>query len=286
MLDQDARPEAAPLSEPTSPSRSTRGRRGAWAAAGVVVVAVAVAAGFATGRATDSTSTSAITTRGATNVAAASKTGTTLPAVNIDELGENRPDVPLDPATRAQLSADLVAARSVAMQYPTVASALAAGMIQAGKFAPQVGAHYISYPNVSREIRPDGSVDPRYPGGFIYDGNSPTSRIVGLMYISLTDNPPAGFPGPNDHWHRHSNLCIQYGRAGKIAVPFAPDRDVTRAQCKTVHGDFMQKTVWMVHAWVVPGWESPKGVFAHDDPDLRCADGTYKTDAIGFCPGT
>ena len=68
-------------------------------------------------------------------------------------------------------------------------------------------------------------------------------------------------------------------------MPFAPDRDVTRAQCDTVHGEFMKKTVWMVHAWVVPGWESPKGVFSHSDPDLTCADGTMKTDAVGFCKG-
>ncbi len=43
---------------------------------------------------------------------------------------------------------------------------------------------------------------------------------------------------------------------------------------------------WQGHAWVVPGWESPKGVFSHADPNLRCADGTVRTDAVGFCPGT
>jgi len=36
----------------------------------------------------------------------------------------------------------------------------------------------------------------------------------------------------------------------------------------------------------VPGWESPKGVFSHEDPDLTCADGTVHTDAVGFCKGT
>ena len=82
------------------------------------------------------------------------------------------------------------------------------------------------------------------------------------------------------------NLCIQYDSNGKIAVPFAPDRDVKRSQCDAVHGQFMPRTVWMVHAWVVPGWESPKGVFSHADPNLRCADGTVKADAVGFCAGT
>ena len=107
------------------------------------------------------------------------------------------------------------------------------------------------------------------------------------MFISIAGgDAPAGFAGPNDHWHRHTNLCIKYGAAGKISVPFAPDRDVTRAQCDKVRGQFMPRTVWMVHAWVVPGWESPKGVFSHADPNLRCADGTVHADAVGFCKGT
>jgi hypothetical protein len=270
---------------------SARGPRTALVAIGVVL---ALAVGFAVGRATTDSSAHA-----GTNAAAASdprsesdsvtaSTTTTLPPLNVDELAENKPDQPLDPATRAKLAADLEVARSAALQYPTVASATAAHMLQAGKFAPELGAHYVTYANVGPEIRSDGSVDPSHPGSFIYDGVSPDSRLVGLMYISLADNAPAGFPGPNDHWHRHSNLCIQYGRGpgGSIAVPFAPDRDVTRAQCDAVHGTFMKKTVWMVHAWVVPGWESPKGVFSHENPDLTCADGTVKTDKVGFCKGT
>jgi hypothetical protein len=38
-------------------------------------------------------------------------------------------------------------------------------------------------------------------------------------------------------------------------------------------------------AWVVPGWESPQGVFSHANPNVRCADGTMKTDSVGFCIG-
>ena len=267
-------------------SDPTHGRRGARTALGVIVVVIALAVGITIGRASIGSPAHAGTTKAAGAAELGTASSTTLPPINVDEIAENRPDQPLSAATRAQLAADLVVARSVALQYPTVASALAAHMIQAGGFAPELGAHYILYPNISREIRPDGSVDPRYPGGFIYDGNDPTSRIVGLMYISLGSALPSGFPGPNDHWHRHHNLCIQYGPGGKISVPFAPDRDVTRPQCDAVHGQFMKKTVWMVHAWVVPGWESPTGVFSHEDPDLRCANGTIKTDAVGFCKGT
>lgn len=251
---------------------------------GLVGVAALVAGAFAVGRVSgDGTSHPTSSAR----LSRVSVTTTTLKGVNVDEIVENRPDQPLDPATRAKLAAQLVVARTAAMQFPTVASARRAGMIQAGGFAPELGAHFISYPNLGRELLPGGAVNPQYPVGYIYDGIDPVSRLVGLMYVSIQGGAaPSGFAGPNDHWHRHMNLCIQYGKNGKISVPFAPDRDVTRAQCDTVRGDFMPRTVWMVHAWVVPGWDSPKGVFSHANPDLKCADGTIHTDAVGFCQGT
>ncbi len=105
------------------------------------------------------------------------------------------------------------------------------------------------------------------------------------MYYSLGESAPEGFAGPNDHWHRHSNVCIKNGPGG-LDVPFPADQDVTAAQCAGVQGSLLKTTGYMVHAWVVPSWESPLGVFSHDNPDVRCADGTYKTDKAGFCQGT
>ena len=136
-------------------------------------------------------------------------------------------------------------------------------MIPAGTFAPGVGAHYVALRGTG-DINPDGTINPSSPGSLIFDGNSPTSRLVGLMYLSPTE--PIGFAGPNDHWHRHMNTCVKFG-AGGIEVPFAADSDVTRAMCNAVGGQFMERTTWMVHAWVVPGWESPEGVFSHANPE-------------------
>ena len=125
-------------------------------------------------------------------------------------------------------------------------------MIQAGNFSPETGAHYI---NISGAV---GPFNPAVPGSYIYDGTSPTSRLIGLMYLSSGEVAPEGFAGPNDHWHRHFNTCVIYGAKG-IEVPFPADSDVKKSQCDAVHGTFMQRTTWMVHAWVVPGWESPVG---------------------------
>jgi hypothetical protein len=91
-----------------------------------------------------------------------------------------------------------------------------------------------------------------------------------------------GFAGPNDRWHQHSNVCVKFAN-GVIAVPFAVDQDVTPQECADAHGTFMKKTVWMVHAWVVPGWESPQGVFSHDNLHVYCPGNTDLTNAIGFC---
>jgi len=198
-----------------------------------------------------------------------------------DIAAESQPDQPLDPASRAALREQLTEARGVALQYPTVAEATAAGYRLAGGFAPGSGAHYISYGGMTR---PD-TFDPTHPLALIYDGIAPTSQVVGLMYYGMGDGPPEGFAGPNDHWHRHSSVCIKNGPSG-LEVPFPADADVTEAQCAAVQGNFLKITGWMVHAWVVPSWESPQGVFSHDNPDVRCADGTYKTDKAGFCQGT
>jgi hypothetical protein len=287
MLDQDARPEVSVLPDATTRGRSPRGRRGALTIVVAVVAAAALAAvGFLVGRSSDNgRGSGAVTTRPAAAENPSPVNGVTkdtVPTLAFGEAREKQPDKPLDNATRNALAADLVAARATALRYPTVASARAAHLVQAGEFAPGAGAHFLG----PGGLRPDGSVDPSRPSAFIYDGLSPDSRIVGLMYSSYgTGNAPKGFPGPNDHWHLHQNVCFSVGAAG-ISVPFATDRDVTQAECAAAHGTFLKKTTWMVHAWVVPGWESPDGVFAHANTDLRCADGTMHTDKVGFCKGT
>lgn len=207
---------------------------------------------------------------------------------NPDQAAELQPDRPLDEATRAVLAQQLTAAREAALRYPTLADAEAAGMFPAGEFTPGAGAHYMSPGGAAKSFLGGGTFDPASPATWLYDGMSDTSKVVGLMWIDGSEAAPDGFAGPNDHWHRHFNTCIRSGTNGVagIEVPFAADRDVTQEMCDGVNGTFMEKTVWMVHAWVVPSWESPNGVFSHDNPNLLCADGTAETDDRGFCRGT
>jgi hypothetical protein len=204
---------------------------------------------------------------------------------NADEKAEFGPDKALTPAQRQELAIQLVAARSTALKYPTVAAATQAGYILAGEFTPGAGAHYVSISgSASSFLGHTSTMDPARPLALIYQGTAPTSRIVGLMYGAFTAAPPEGFAGPNDHWHRHTNLCITFDK-GQIGIPFPPDSNVKKSACDALHGQFMRETLWMVHAWVVPSWDSPQGVFSHANIDLHCADGTDRTDKIGFCTG-
>ncbi len=195
-----------------------------------------------------------------------------------DVAQEQQPDKLLDSQTRAVLADQLTAARTTALQYPTVADAERAGYhLVGGGYGPGAGAHYIGFGGGLF-----GGFDPSKPPTLIYDGTSPTSQVVGLMYLGMGESgaAPEGFAGPNDHWHRHSGVCLKGAN-----VIFPVDADVTQAQCAAKGGRYMQTTTWMVHAWVVPGWESSAGVFSHENPDLPCADGTFHTDAIGRCTG-
>jgi hypothetical protein len=182
---------------------------------------------------------------------------------------------------RDRLARELVEARKIALRYPTVADVTAAGYKRLGMFSPGAGAHFVDSGNVGGS----GAVDVGRPLAYLYDGVSPKSRVVGLMYYSEAPEQPDGFAGPEDHWHRHAATCIKRtGKATDVLLP--PDADVTRAQCERVGGRFQATSGWMLHAWVIPGRESPTGVFSHNNPDLHCADGSDDHDEIGYCPGT
>jgi hypothetical protein len=181
------------------------------------------------------------------------------------------PSVPLDPPTQKALSAQLALTHEATMRYPTVADATAAGLRRVGTYAPGSGAHYMK--DVTEGF------DPARPTMWLYAGNEPTSPVVGVMFynMNLTD-APEGYAGPNDHWHMHTGVCLTFGPEG-VGLPLPVDQDATRAQCDAVSGRFMDITGWMIHVWSAPGWESPQGVFSHDNPQLVCSDGKSAADA-------
>ncbi len=184
--------------------------------------------------------------------------------------------LPISKADRRTLARQMVLARETALRYPTVADAEAGGLRRAGPFTPGLGAHYINSANYSGS--PDGVLTDEWIGrplAWIYDGTHPDSHIAGLFYASLKTTPE-GFAGPNDMWHVHKNVCLVYGPDG-IDTPLGADHGATAEECQKVSGQLMQVTQRLLHVWVVPGYESPEGVFSHLSSAITCDDGSYRT---------
>ncbi len=167
-----------------------------------------------------------------------------------------------DPADQAELQEQLQTAGVVIGQMGTAADAVAAGYFQVTPYVPGIGAHYL---NVDL-LQSDG-FDSAKPEMLLYNGNEPTSVLVGLSYAVLGDEPPEGFVGPNDEWHVHPSLCI----IGALVV--GPD-STPEDMCESVGGEKgmpFDKPMWMGHLWQVPGWESQWGLFSGENPVVNLA---------------
>jgi len=166
---------------------------------------------------------------------------------------------PVSEADRQTLIAQQQQAREVAVRYPTVTEAEAAGYRLSTVFLPCIGAHYT---NTRLAVR----FDPSKPSELLYDGTNPDSKIVGLSFLVWHPNgPPEGFAGPNDSWHQHNfngGLCLK-GGVVVGAEALSVEECAARGGAKVGLED-----VWMVHDWIVPGWECSWGVFAGECPEL------------------
>ncbi|MEY2405893.1 MAG: hypothetical protein QOG39_809 [Acidimicrobiaceae bacterium] len=165
----------------------------------------------------------------------------------------------MDQPTTMALQLQQAAARTVVDKYPTAADAMAAGYQRSTVYVPCIGAHYTNIGLV-------GTFDPAAPSELLYDGSDGNARIVGLSYLVLhPGGAPEGFAGPNDRWHQHNaNGGLCFGKAGVIgAESLTPEECAARGGQKRELAD-----VWMVHDWVVPGWECSWGAFAPECPEL------------------
>lgn len=158
------------------------------------------------------------------------------------------------------LAAELEQARSVALKYPTAGDAMDAGWVRVAPYLPGIASHFMRFEYV------DGVFDIDEPEMILYDGNDRDARVVGLSYYinhDGTDPPTQGFTGPNDHFHRHIGLC--QGAGGVIG-----DSATTAEECEARGGRKADGSRgWMNHVWIVPGCESPWGVFSAASPLLE-----------------
>jgi hypothetical protein len=132
-------------------------------------------------------------------------------------------------------------------------------LIAQQEFAPCIGAHYTN-------PRLTFGFNPARPSELLFDGTSPESKIVGLSYLVFSlGGAPDGFAGGNDIWHQHNNNGGLCQKAGVIVGAEAMSED----DCKALGGKKIAlDNVWMLHDWIVPGWECSWGVFAGECPEL------------------
>lgn len=164
-----------------------------------------------------------------------------------------------DAAQCEQLGAELSRAREVAMRYPTAQDALDAGWVMVTPYVPGIAAHYMRFDYV------DEVFDVDEPEMLLYDGNLPAATMVGLSYYIIHEaeaEPSQGFTGPNDHFHRHIGLCTK----GALVIG---DSTTSEEECASQGGrKGSNRGGWMNHVWVVPGCESPWGMFSGANPLL------------------
>lgn len=182
-----------------------------------------------------------------------------------------------DRAQCDQLAEELELARSVTEKYDTVAKAEAGGWTKVTGYVPGIASHYMKFDAV------DSTFDIEVPEMILFDGTEPDSAVVGLSYYIIHEGdaePSQGFTGPNDHFHRHVGLCIVDGVV-------AGDSQTTAEECEARGGTKAGgNRQWMNHVWVVPGCESPWGVFSAATPVLDGALGGESGEDGGGCAGS
>lgn len=165
-----------------------------------------------------------------------------------------------DAQTCSVLRSQLALARATALEYPTAADAKAAGWSKVTTYVPGIAAHYMNFGLVDDKFQVD------QPEMILYDGEGDDAHVIGLSYYVMKpgdEEPKIGFAGGNDHFHRHVGLCI---KAGLVIG----DTQTSDAECKARGGSKQGGGAgWMSHAWVVPGCESPWGIFSGANPLLE-----------------
>jgi hypothetical protein len=201
------------------------------------------------------------------------------------------------------LGAQMDLAKAYAEKYPTAADAEAAGFFASFSFLPGRGTHHgldtvtpalLADPTFDPQnpIIPgimDDTFDPGQPEFLQYNGNLPTSRLIGMSWYVHTDTgrPPDGFVGGNDWWHNHPQLCFNRTTAKIFQV------NTSDATCAAAGGvNLHMQNYYMVHLWVIDDLEYHADVFAPTHPCILSSGAIFDmadpchTSALAGAPAT
>ena len=183
--------------------------------------------------------------------------GSTGAGVPIMDSDHSHTDVPtqavLGSADAPMFAAQWNAAQGAIPAHDTQDEARALGYVRATAPSGGIGTHWVLWSQIAKPF------DAATPSMLLFHERRDPAVLVGYSYALSARARPNGFAGPNDHWHQHRGLCVDGGWVVREQAP-GPDA------CEGTYiagGDF-----WMLHAWVVPGWNNRKGDFAPFNPKL------------------
>lgn len=168
-------------------------------------------------------------------------------------------EVPFQAAEIDRLQEQLRSARAAAVRFENLEVALREGYAQVTQDLPRIGAHFANFRNLA-----DGTIDFTRPEILIYAFQDGAWRFYGFSYMTALssradDRPPAGFAGPFDVWHTHSDWCFTF----EGALVRTPE------ECAKIPGVYIKRMGYMLHLWMR---ENQNGIFSHAHPDLKGSD--------------
>ena len=175
----------------------------------------------------------------------------------------------MDRPTRDVLTQQLAVAHQVTLEYPTVASAEAAGYHMTTTYVPCIGAHYINN-RVPLLLRPE-----RGRRCSSTTAPAPTRRSSGLSYAQLSgqDDRPRASPARTTSGTSTTSTAGSASRPGSWSAPRACRPPSARREAAT---KIPLDSLWMMHAWVADGWPSAWGIFSAEHPDLGGQDRQHR----------
>ncbi len=146
-----------------------------------------------------------------------------------------------------------VVVETVESAVTSAAAAQAAGWGQSTIYFPGIAQH-----NLKSSLL-DFNFDPAQPEILLYGRDG---QLVGFNYLVRNiGGPPEGFAGDDDQWHEHPSLCLSLTTGLVIG-----GENLSQEACRAIGGFLINfQNVWLLHVWTIPGYESPEGVFSHNN---------------------
>ncbi len=162
-------------------------------------------------------------------------------------------ETPLFTGDAATFADQWLVAQNSVEHFDTIEEIEAQGYVRASVPGAGIGTHWVKWSQIAKPF------DPAHPAMLLVDERHETPRLVGYSYWVQYPTTPIGFAGPNDVWHQHTGLCVVNGWV---------DREETESQAQCAGTWLAGGDLWMLHAWVVPGYENRDGKFAQYNPKL------------------